>query len=202
MLKKIQIAFLILITALISCSNKENEKFLNDVSFEEGDLVFRKGIGTKSQAVTIADYTGVYSHIGIVVKCDSAFKIIHIVPDERKKGETEDFIKIESLEEFFSDKRATNGAVYRLKDFSIYGKKASIEAKRLLEKKIIFDDKYNLNDSTKMYCTEFVWYVYNLFGKDITCGKRVVLKTKPFAGIYIFPSNIFTNEDILLINKY
>jgi hypothetical protein len=72
----------------ISCSQRRKTVSFADIPFAEGDLVFRKGIGAKTQAVLHADSLGIYSHTGIVVKDGAVFKIIHITPGEREKGET------------------------------------------------------------------------------------------------------------------
>jgi hypothetical protein len=170
---------------------------------EEGDLVFRRGIGVKSRAVLSADTAGIYSHSGIVVKLDSGCRIIHITPGEREEGEKEDRIKVESPETFFAADRAEHGAVYRMKDAENYTAEAARHAKRLLEKGVLFDHDYVLEDTTQLYCTELIWYVYQLAGKDITNGKRSELNNFPlFSGVYIFPSNLYNNKEFKLIYKF
>ena len=193
-------AFLVL---FFNCSGKKEEINLPAIRFEEGDIVFRKGLGTKSNAVLHADKNGIYSHVGIVVKQDSLFMVIHITPGEREDGETEDRIKIELLEQFFSLERAQCGAVIRLKDSLEYATNAGQEAFRMLREGILFDHDYLLEESGKMYCTELIWHAYLSAGKDITRGRRSTIENVPlYSGTYIFPSDIFENDEFTIIYKF
>jgi hypothetical protein len=194
---------LLIITGFNACSHRKEKNPVETVDFVEGDLVFRKGFGPKTEAVIQADTLGIYSHAGIVVRQDSVFRIVHITPGERAKGETVDRIKIESPEVFFGSDRAQYGAVYRLHDGLSCPAKAAQHALRLLHKGIIFDHDYRLNDTTKMYCAEFVWYAYQLAGTDISFGKRSELENIPlYSGVYIFPSDIYRNSEFKLIYKF
>jgi len=184
---------------LVSCSCQSEKRDFQSVAFTEGDLAFRKGKGAKSEAVFYADTSGIYSHTGIVVRQGATFRIVHITPGEQPK----DSIKSDSPEEFWASGKAEHGAVYRLKDASPYAAAAAKQALRILQKGMMFDNDYDLNDSTKMYCTEFVWYAYKLAGKDITFGKRSELKNFPmYSGIYIFPSDIYRNDEFQLVYKF
>jgi hypothetical protein len=181
---------------------KRTDSNISKVNFQDGDIVFRKGTGAKTRAVLYADTNSIYSHIGIVVSTTNGFSIIHITPGEREKGETADLIKIENIEDFFATNRAVHGAVYRLSYGTHSGSTAAEHALRLLNKKILFDHKYDLNDTATMYCTEFVYYVYKLAGKDITFGKRSSINAPMYSGIYILPSDIYSNKELELIYKF
>ena len=184
---------------LTTCSRRDEKRDFQSVVFAEGDLIFRKGLGAKSGAVLYADVSGIYSHVGILVRQDSAFRIVHVTPGEQP----EDLIKSDSPEEFWASGKAEHGAVYRLKDASPYAAEAAQQALRLLHKGILFDHDYKLNDSTRMYCTELVWYLYLLTGKDVSSGKRSELENVPmYSGTYIFPSDIYTNDEFQLIYKF
>lgn len=193
-----------IILALSGCSpNSETAVVASEIDLAEGDLVFRRGLGAKSRAVLTADPEGFYSHSGIVVKPDSTFMIVHVTPGERGAGEMADRIKMETPEQFFARDRAQYGAVYRLTDSLDMLSTAARQAVRLWHKGVLFDHEYVLSDSTKMYCTELVWYVYQLAGKDITNGKRSEVTNMPlFSNSYIFPSDIYKNENISLIYKF
>jgi hypothetical protein len=188
---------------LTDCSHRKTATDFSPIPLEEGDLVFRRGIGVKSRAVLSADTVGIYSHSGIVVRQDLGYRIIHITPGERENGEKEDRIKMETPETFFAADRAEHGAVYRMKDARNYTTEAASHAKRLLEKGVLFDHDYVLEDTTQLYCTELIWYVYLLAGKDITDGKRSELNNFPlFSGVYIFPSDLYNNDEFKLIYKF
>ncbi|MDR1746016.1 MAG: hypothetical protein LBR49_01920 [Tannerella sp.] len=189
-----------MITGMVACSSKAERRNFAGIPFAEGDIVFRKGMGMKSQAVIRVDSLGLFSHSGIVVRVDSCFKIVHITPDERQNGETEDIIKMELPETFWGTDKAQRGAVYRLTDNDSAPHTAAHHALRLLHKGIVFDHDYDLTDSTKLYCTELIWYVYWLAGTDISSGKRSLLKNMPMSsGTYILPSDIYTNSELNLI---
>ena len=192
--------FVIIIFLFISCSQKQQKSFEN-IEFQQGDLVFRKGMGVKSRTVLHIDSLGAYSHTGIVVLKDSIFQVVHITPGERENGEKVDKIKIESISEFWQKNKAEHGAIYRLKDNSL-GEIAAQQALRLLQKEILFDHDYKLNDTTEMYCTELVWYSYLQTGKDISFGKRSVVNSPLCKGTYIFPSDIYTDNEFILIYKF
>lgn len=185
---------LIAIVLFAACSRKEEATVdMSGIDFAEGDLVFRRGLGAKSHAVVAADVGGVYSHSGIVVKSDSGFMIVHISPGEREVGEIEDRIKMETPGLFFAADRAQHGAVYRLQESLNICTAAAQQAVRLHSKGVRFDHDYLLNDSTEMYCTELMWYVYRLAGKDITNGKY---------DTHIFPSAIYENKELSIIYKF
>jgi len=185
------------------CSEKEKNFITKEWQFIEGDIVFRRGYGAKSNAAMRADKEGLYSHVGIIVKPESEFMVIHITPGEREKGEKEDKIKMETPELFFHSDRAQNGAVIRLKDSLEYAAQAAKEACIIYKKGILFDHNYSLEDSTKMYCTELIWKAYLYGGMDITQGRRKVMENfMLFSGTYIFPSHIFVNDEFSLIYKF
>ncbi|MDR0364871.1 MAG: hypothetical protein LBH92_07650 [Bacteroidales bacterium] len=187
----------VFIFALSSCNDKKSREFpLSEL--EEGDILFRKGNGGKTRTVLMADTEGIYSHVGIVVVTDSGFMAVHITPGERHSEETEDYIKMERLEHFFSPKLASQGAFMRLQDSSCAPRKAAKYAIAFYEERIIFDNDYNLGDPSKMYCTELIWRVFQLAGKDITNGRRSFVRGFPlYSGEYIFPSDISKNEQLI-----
>jgi len=199
--RKFTPVILVFTVILAACSQKCEEPFEN-IAFQQGDLVFRKGTGVKSRAVLHADSLGIYSHIGIVVLKDSVFQIVHITPGERENDEKFDKIKIEPVSEFWRKDRAKHGAIYRLEEDNSFGEEAAQQALRLLNKGILFDHDYRLCDTTEMYCTELVWYAYTQAGKDISFGKRSVLNVPLYSGTYIFPSDIYTNNEFILIYRF
>lgn len=176
---------------------------VSEIDFSAGDLVFRKGNGAKSRAVLQADTSGIYSHTGIVVHTDSGYMVVHITPGERKEGETVDKIKLETPERFFASKRAKKGAVMRFRDSLECSVQAAEYALLFYETEMLFDHDYNLEDTTKMYCTELIWHVYKHAGRDVSKGKRSVIKSFPlYSGTYIFPSDIYGNDQLILLYEF
>jgi uncharacterized protein YycO len=194
--------FVLIFVAGISVSCKQKQEVaVENIAFQEGDLVFRRGVGVRSRAVLYSDSQGIYSHTGIVVLKDSTFQVVHITPGERENDENADIIKIEPISDFWRHDRASHGAVYRLKDSTLC-EKAAQQALRLLQKGVLFDHDYQLDDTTKMYCTELVWYAYAQAGKDISYEKRSVMNVPLYAGSYIFPSDIYSNSDFILVYSF
>jgi len=164
---------------------------------QEGDLVFRKGTSAASRVVLAADRSSGYSHIGIVVKDSHQWKVVHTVPGETDQECPEEVIKKELLSQFFASKKAVSGAIFRLDTIESVSRKAAEKALTLFERKLLFDHKYDLEDSTKMYCTELVFFVYNYAGVDLSEGRR---RTYPaIQGEFILPGDILAYPKLIKI---
>ncbi len=163
----------------------------------EGDVVFRRGSGAKTHAVLRADTSGIYSHVGMVVRTDSGLMVVHVTPGERAKGETVDRIKLETPEGFFAPERCSKGALARFADTTGCPALAAGRALEFYRRGVLFDHDYDLTDTTKMYCTELVWLAYLDTGMDITAGRRSEIRNFPmYSGTYIFPSDIYKHKSL------
>ena len=203
-LKHLLTLFFVLFAFIQVGCHRSKQVLIPYQQLDEGDLVFRRGSGAKSQAVLYADKTGKYSHVGIIVKDGSEFMVVHITPGERSAGETEDKIKMERLEVFFARDKAQQGAILHFIDSSECSQQAAQHAKMFFEKEILFDHDYNLDDSIKMYCSEMVWRAYLKAGRDITEQRRseVPQEFPIFSGIYIFPSDIYQNKYLTIVYEF
>lgn len=177
---------------LASC-NTNNSTHIPTFPIEEGDLVFRRGLGMASHFIVTSDQVGLYSHTGIVVRQNDSLLILHAVPGEQQKGEIET-LKLESAAQFFAPKRAKGGTILRPKISKDLRQIAAQTALNLFNQGITFDHKYNLLDSSQMYCTELVWHAYLKTGFDITQNKRTHVKLAMFNDDFIFPSDIYANS--------
>jgi len=188
------------------CSGNEGAvsrdfSFLTDSILQEGDLVFRRGQGLASRAVLAADNYSVYSHTGVVVRDETEWKVVHIVPGEPEFSGDRDRIKMEPLDVFFKPKRALKGAVMRVDNPEV----AAFAAQRavgLFDSGILFDHNYNLNDTTRMYCTELIQKIFLREGLDLTGGQRSRIKIPGFRGDYILPSDIQNSPHVRLIYEF
>lgn len=135
-----------------------------DEMLREGDIIFRQGIGLTSHIVRAADGSGTYSHAGIVARGKNGWLVIHAVPDEPEYEGDEDRVKAEKVSDFFSPEKAACGAVMRVSVDSVIAAKASRHAWEIFARHTLFDHLYDLNDTTKMYCTELVWFVFHQEG--------------------------------------
>jgi len=158
---------------IVGCKPHSTFSFQIDENIlQEGDIVFRRGISIASRVVLLAGKEGGYSHIGIIVKDSLDWKVIHAVPGETDKNNPEEIIKKEFLSQFFAPDRAVAGAIFRLDTMESIGFQAAQKAKILFERKLLFDHQYDLEDSSKMYCTELIYFVYKYAGIDISEGRR------------------------------
>lgn len=167
---------------------------------QEGDLVFRRGPGLTSRFVLAADHDGVYSHIGILVLDDEGWKVIHAVPGETDKEHPEEKIKKETIDQFFDPKKSLSGAIFRLDTIEEIAVLAALKADELLKRELLFDHDYNDEDSSKMYCTELIHFVYKAAGIDITKGKRSTIPA--FYYPFILPHDIAENPLLKIVFQY
>lgn len=168
----------------------------------DGDLLFRRGIGVMGRAVVAADDGGKYSHVGIAVRSDSGWCVVHAVPDEPDFKGDFDRVKCEPIESFYGEFRAANGAVYR-SDLSNEMVEVIIDnALRLSSEKRRFDHDYCLEDTTEMYCTELVEYLYGRCGVSISEGRRTYVNFPSMTGYYIMPSDLIRNEKLTFIYSF
>lgn len=198
---------LLLLTIYISysCTNEKSatiEIKLPDYLFIDGDLAFRRGTGITSHIVLAASTNGIYSHVGIIKRIDNKCYVIHAVPGEREHKEDIDRVKIEPIEIFFSTERAVKGAIMRVTDNQKIASDAAEHALAISLRGTMFDHEYNLNDSTKMYCTELVNFVYRKYGIDISEGRISHINLPILQGEYLLPEDLAAFNDIKYIYHF
>ena len=156
----------------------------------EGDLLFRRGTGVVGHIVTAMDSEGSFSHVGIVVRGDDEWCVIHAVPHEPDFEGDFDRVKCEAVESFLG--RYPNGD-YGLYRTTIAPDKVAIavrNARRLSDKQVRFDHNYDLADTTELYCTELIEYVYGLAGVTLSEGRRTEITFPIMEGSHIMPSDL------------
>ena len=164
----------ILVTILLGTGcvdNVERTLLPSDVELQSGDIVLRCGSGVTSRAVLWADNGGSYSHVGIVVDSAGIKMIVHAVPDEHDSSQDVDRVKMERPETFFSSVRTSNGRIMRFPD-NLIASKAGMNAYDVYKREILFDHDYDDLDTTKMYCSELVEFVYQKEGVSIVGTER------------------------------
>lgn len=173
--------FIIVAVLLWECSSTPHNKtgFLPTIPKEtlrSGDIVFRQGAGLTSRIVQKADKNGVYSHVGIVVRDKYGdYMVVHAVPDEPDyKGDT-DRVKLESVDDFFGNGKAICGAVMRVDVDSAKAARAATYALNIFQQNTLFDHQYDLSDTTQMYCTELVYFVYKKEGVTLADTEKTLV---------------------------
>lgn len=199
----------VIFVAVCLCACSMPEKSANDTHIEaisqlieEGDIVFRRGEGVASRIVLAGDNGGEYSHIGMVVSDSGKLKIAHSVPGEPDFEGDFDRVKIDSVSVFFSADHASRGAVMRLSLTEQQKRKLSEKALEKALVKVKFDHDYNLEDTTRLYCTEFIQLVYSSIGFELSEGRRTTAFIPGMQGDYIMPSDIFENKNLRLIYSF
>lgn len=204
--KALLISILLLPMLLASCNTKrrtaDSAPSFPEEIWQDGDIVFRRGGGIISRAVLIADQEGVYSHIGIVVRENNKWQVVHAVPGEPDFKGDPDRVKMENINSFFDSKKASRGAVMRVKGDSLMRTRAANHAKQLFKANILFDHSYNRTDSTQMYCTELIDFVYHHQGVDLTEGRISHINLPGISGDYLLPSDIQQSPFLQLIYSF
>lgn len=203
-MKKFLLLFVLLLTLISACQHKEDADIkshvIDETMLEEGDLLVRRGTSVSSRAVQYGDKQTSYSHIGIAVKRDSSWYVVHCVPGEEYDTGGEELIKCDPLSTFFRKDRAVVGAVFRYDTCIEIRQQVAIKALNLAKQHILFDRQYNDADSRKMYCTEMVNYLYQLEGIDLSEGRRH--EVPGFRYPLIYPSDILNNQNLSVIVSF
>ena len=187
------IVFIILSSTFIITINYKNfnhlKRNITQIKLKDvknGDLILRCGRSTESYAIYLADSNAEFTHIGIIkIENDTPY-VIHAVPHKNN------FIKKERLNEFLNPKKASKVAIYRTNFNSTILKNVVMQANTFFEKKYIFDNEYNLQTNTKLYCTELILKSFQNAGIHLNVQTK---KLKYVIGNHaiIFPSE-FTKK--------
>ena len=197
-----------LLIAVMSCSNRTFDSsaqvMYDTTELRNGDLLFRNGIGYESRVVTgLSD--GKFSHIGIAYHNGKQWNVIHAVPGENEQGEPE-YLKCEPISEFYQRSRAKLGGSARVSCTDSIANIIAESALNIVNRKVVFDNDYEINDTTELYCTELVRHVYLAQDIDL-CEDRwhriPILNTKAHV---IFPEDIWNSpliekKSVFDINK-
>jgi hypothetical protein len=185
----------------IACEDSSQKTiFPKECECQEGDIVFRRGTSIESNAVLYAD-GGLYSHVGIVVDYQGKRMIVHSVPGEQEHKDDEDKIKMDSIEGFFSHERAVVGAVCRPID-TLICKQSAEYAIELFKKGVLFDHDYDFSDTSKLYCTELLSFIYKKCGRKLVESDGHDVDFPLIKHKVILPSDIFNSKQLKLIRKF
>ncbi|MCR4965339.1 MAG: hypothetical protein K6A41_06745 [Bacteroidales bacterium] len=169
------------------------------VQLQTGDIVFRVGTSKESRAVVTVDRKSIYSHIGMVVYDDGQWKVLHAVPNERATKEEKDSVKLEPIGVFFRSDRAGKGCVCR---YPLEGDTLKLQQRALdlYRRHLLFDNKFDDQDTNAFYCTELVWFLYQqTLGVDLSEGRRHHIPALPEV---ILCSDIFQNPKIRVVYRF
>ncbi|MBR4842172.1 MAG: hypothetical protein IK006_03640 [Bacteroidaceae bacterium] len=162
----------------------------------EGDLAFRCGRGFFSRAVTATEDEGLFSHVGIVVRENDRWMIVHAVPAEPDFKGDFDRVKKDDPDVFFGHDRACRGClVHTGVTDTLLVHAICMEAIGYARDSVLFDNDYDLEDASMFYCSEMVWHLYNQIGIDLTEGRRRYINLFHIKGDVILPEHLYMYSD-------
>lgn len=191
--KVIYAALICLASLTAGCRNSEDTTSRYDEllpHLAEGDLLFRKGTGVVGRVVTAFDSEGQYSHVGIIARRNGEWCVVHAVPHEHDFEGDFDRVKCDPVKHFVGYYSNAEVGLYRPLVSPEQVQIAVSNALRLSDKRVHFDHDYDLADTTKLYCTELVEYVYGLAGVSMSEGRRTDISFIGSSEPQIMPSDL------------
>lgn len=158
------------------------------VTWQEGDVVFRRGTGAVGQAVVVLDGGGPYSHVGIVAFYEGTPMVVHAVPGEPDFDGDPDRVKLDSIDVFYANDRASRGIVMRHADSAAAARAAKV-AYQAYERRALFDHGYDDRDTSRLYCTELITFAFDRAGAPLPVNQHEV-NLPGVAGAVTFPSDL------------
>lgn len=126
---------------------------------EEGDFILRRGYGFFSDMIAQHLNTKEFdvTHSGILTKKGNEWYVIHSLSSDVSDV---DGMQIQKLSLFLKYSQPHKILITRLKNVSLQQRKLiPVEGLKLLELKVPFDHQGDIEDDSKMYCTEMIWYI-------------------------------------------
>lgn len=185
---------IVLAVFLISCSREDAPPPIESLQqgARTGDVLFRRGRSLISRAVLLADSTGEFSHVGVVVRHEGEVLVIHAEPGDRL---ADGYVRAEPVDSFLAPDRAAAWALYRpVEHFDSQGAAALADAAlRHVRDRTPFDAALDTVDPTRLYCTELVLDLYRAVSRDL----EVPLRRLSFLGQtreVVLPSDIASSQ--------
>lgn len=196
---------LVLACSMLAChqhqTDTEDSILPDTIVLKPGDVVFRRCVGLTSRIVAFQDTGGIFSHTGIVVDSAGVMMIVHAVPGEPDFQGDEDRVKMDAPAKFYAKGYALTASVCRPLD-SIAGMRAAQKALEIYRRGTLFDNDYDETDTTRMYCTELIAYVYRQAGIELLDSQRHIVSLPLTQIRCIMPSQIYKSKQLKEIYLY
>lgn len=170
-------------------------------SLRDGDLIFRRGKSALSRLVLGADRDAAFSHVGLAWRTAGGISVVHVAPGELPG--IPDAAREEPLARFLSADRASAFAVYRVAPRNdTVAARAIAVARDYAERSVPFDAALDLDEPSRLYCTELVWRAYLEAGLDLIGGAG---ETLAFLGVrrpYISLSQLESSPALELVLRH
>lgn len=157
---------------------------------KSGDIIFRDGKSFISQAFKqFSRKDARFSHAGIIHIQDGDAYVFHCIGGE---GSRDNRMRKEKLASFCSSSEVNSYSIFRPNlDQSKMDAIDSV-AGSFYDKGVEFDDKFDLTENNKMYCTEMI---YNVF-KTVLKNENFIPLTKVAGLSYVSCDNIFLQPEL------
>lgn len=193
-MKRRHTLLLLLFGLLVGCheGNRQGSRIAEQVAatLQEGDLLFRRGTGFAGRVVSSFDAEGHFSHVGIAVLHAGEWCVVHAVPYEPESEDDFDRVKCESLVGFLGRYPDAEYGHFRPQIDPKHLARIVAHVQRQSQNQTPFDHDYNLEDTTRLYCTELIEYIFSLEGYSLSEGRRTEVSFPGLSGAYIFPSDL------------
>lgn len=186
------------ILLIFNVSGTENHPSASPVNlnteFREGDLVFRSGNGVISDWFRRCSLTDPsYSHAGILLKYNGVDYVVHM-----EQTAADGSLRMERLSDFWGPRISHAGAVYRLDLPEEQRQRLQREIRADLQKGVVFDEQFVLDDDAKMYCSE--WIRNKVIHATSESDYFPVSMAGDFR--YVAPDNLYINPHAMLVYKF
>lgn len=193
-----------LISLLIQCTSEVAPQGVDlpMEDFQVGDIVFRRGESIASQVVLFNDPEGKYSHVGMIAQGDSGLIVVHALPGSHPTQPGVDLVRAETLYEFFAPENAISGMVVRMPLNDMQRSELSRRALLKVKQQTDFDNSYDCQDTTKLYCTELLQLLYSHVGVNLSEGRTTKIYTLGSNSGFIMPADIYRNSQLKTIFSF
>jgi hypothetical protein len=146
---------------------------IDEAALRDGDIIFRSGYGIEAQAIRAADKERLWSHVGLLVQHTDGWAVVHAMPE----AGISHAVQVDRLQDFIAPGVSKRAHVFRLRptpstrgvgwSSRIRASIASFE-----HSKARYDFDFELDDASRLYCTELIWRVYRQVGIDLLPERR------------------------------
>jgi hypothetical protein len=136
----------------------------------DGDIVLRRGLDMVSRLVLTQGEAARFSHVGLVVLQHNLPYVIHAMPQE---GSTAGGAILEPFTKFVSPSEAAEIAIYRRVELS-EAQRSAIRQSAFSQLGLPFDERFELSNTKKVYCTGLVLRAYASAGLELVDARAKV----------------------------
>ena len=161
-------------------------------NIQSGDLILRRGEGLVSDQIAYVLRDGPYevTHSGVVIRQGDSLCVVHSISD---KDNHIDGVIAQTMDNFLLDCRNQSVIVVRYKDMDSHRDEFVQRTMYYLHKNPPFDFGFDIYDSSKVYCAELIWKLFeDVYHKDVFPVKIHTPTTDLLQYSSLFSSGMFS----------